>query len=160
MKNVIKIPLSPYPGWQTNAEIAGCLSSKLRRHVSISRETLVISRKRSYKRTSASKDSTIPRVQKIQQFLIQATHPISRKTLVISRKRSYKRTSASKDSAIPKVQKIQQFLTQATHPISRKTLVISRKRSYKRTSASKASVIPKIHEILLQTTPQSLVKLS
>ena len=108
MKNVIKIPLALYPGWQTNAETAGRQSFKLRRPVSVSRETLVISCKRSYKRTSASKDSAIPKIP------IQTTHPISRKTLVISRKRSYKRTSASKDFAIPKIP------IQTTPPISRK----------------------------------------
>ncbi len=108
MKNVIIIQLALCPGLQTNTETAGRQSFKLRRPVSVSRETLVISCKRSYKRTSASKDSAIPKI------LLQASHPISRETLVISRKRSYKRTSASKDFAIPKIP------IQTTHPISRK----------------------------------------
>ena len=101
MKNVIKIPLALYPSWQTNAETAGRQSFKLRRPVSVSRETLVISCKRSYKRTSASKESAIPKI------LIQTTNPISRK-------RSYKRTSANTASTIPKI------LIQTTPPISRK----------------------------------------
>ena len=154
---ILKIPINP-------ANPAPPNPPNTRKHS----QTLMISRKRSYQRTSAGGTPAIPKIP------ISPANPASnnppnthkhRQTLVISRNLSYKRTSAGGPPAILKIPINPANPAPDNPPNTRKhtqTLMISRKRSqtlvqrsYERTSAGGTPAILKIPKNLANPAPDN-----
>ena len=131
-------------------------------------QTLVISRKRSYERTSAGGTPAIPKIPINPANPASDNPPNTRKhsqTLMISRKRSYEPTCVSRSSPILNIPKNPANPASDNPPNTRKhtqTLMISRKRSqtlvqrsYERTSAGGTPAILKIPKNLANPAPDN-----